>query len=169
MYFCTFLSPIGNLTLAADDYHLKGLWIEGQKYFGGKYKVFTDSFAKSPVLNDTKLWLCDYFACKKPDVALLPLSPEGSCFQKNVWNLLLDIPYGETVTYGDLSKKLGKEKMSAQAVGGAVGHNPISIIIPCHRVIGANKSLTGYAGGIHIKRKLLEHEGIIISDYGYEK
>jgi len=120
-----------------------------------------------PIFNDTKMWLNKYYAGERPSFKQLPLAPIGSGFRQAVWNILCEIPYGETITYGDIAKimakKLGKAKMSAQAVGGAVGHNPISIIIPCHRVVGTNGSLTGYGGGIKIKTKLLEHEGADMS------
>ena len=119
------------------------------------------------ILIKTKKWLDRYFNGEKPEISELNLSPNGSIFAKNVWKLLCKIPYGKTTTYGELAKKvaevMGKNRMSAQAVGGAVGHNPISIIIPCHRVVGADGSLTGYAGGIDKKIKLLEHEKVDIS------
>lgn len=106
----------------------------------------------------------DYFAGKKPDLSRLSLAPIGGEFRQQVWRILTEIPYGELTTYGNIAKevakRMGKDRMSAQAVGGAVGHNPISIIIPCHRVIGSNKSLTGYAGGIEKKVDLLKHEGV---------
>ncbi|MBO5604854.1 MAG: methylated-DNA--[protein]-cysteine S-methyltransferase [Acidaminococcaceae bacterium] len=108
-------------------------------------------------------WFDLYFSGKKPDPRVLPLAPRGSEFRQMVWQELLEIPYGKTTTYGaiagNVARKLHKEKMSAQAVGGAVGHNPVAIIIPCHRVVGSNGSLTGYAGGLDIKYKLLRHEG----------
>ncbi len=162
IYSTRYSSPVGVLTLAGTDDTLVGLWIEGQKYFSG-------TLAKTPqqrdgllVFQKTKAWLDRYFAGGKPDPVWLSLAPAGGEFRQMVWKLLLEIPYGQTVTYGGLAKKVAtltkKEHMSAQAVGGAVGHNPISIIIPCHRVIGADGSLTGYAGGIELKRLLLEHE-----------
>lgn len=163
MYYSTlYSSPVGCLTLAGTAEALTGLWIEQQKYFGGTLTgeaVRTDDL---PVFLKTKEWLDRYFAGEKPQSAVLPLAPSGGAFRQMVWKLLQEIPYGQTVTYGELAKKaaalMGKEHMSAQAVGGAVAHNPISIIIPCHRVVGANGSLTGYAGGIERKRFLLEHE-----------
>ena len=116
-----------------------------------------------PVFTIAKNWLDKYFADENPDISELPLAPIGSEFRQNVWNILREIPYGEIVSYGDIAKKMAasmeRESMSSQAIGGAVGHNPISIIIPCHRVVGSNGSLTGYAGGIDTKVKLLELEG----------
>ncbi len=116
------------------------------------------------ILIKTKKWLDEYFNGKKPEISELDLAPIGSEFAKNVWEILCEIPYGKVTTYGEIAKKMAKimhkEKMSAQAVGGAVGHNPISIIIPCHRVVGANGSLTGYAGGIDKKIYLLKHEQV---------
>lgn len=116
------------------------------------------------ILIKTKKWLDEYFNGKKPEISELDLAPNGSEFAKNVWEILCEIPYGKVTTYGEIAKKMAKimhkEKMSAQAVGGAVGHNPISIIIPCHRVVGANGSLTGYAGGIDKKIYLLKHEQV---------
>ncbi|MDR2157270.1 MAG: methylated-DNA--[protein]-cysteine S-methyltransferase [Clostridiales Family XIII bacterium] len=158
-------SPIGALTLACDGTNLVGLWIEGQKYYK---EAMPEAMAESddcPVCSEVSSWLDGYFAGKRPSVSDLPLAPIGSAFRQEVWNILRDIPYGEVITYGDIAKKLagkaaGRARMSAQAVGGAVGHNPISVIIPCHRVVGANGSLTGYAGGIWIKARLLELEGV---------
>lgn len=156
-------SPVGNLIIAANDNGIVGLWIEGQKYFLGKLGEMPPDNNKSETLNAACKWLDDYFAGRKPPISSLPLNPLGSEFAKTIWAMLCEIPYGETVTYGELAKKaaakLGKSRMSAQAVGGAVGHNPISIIIPCHRVVGSNGSLTGYAGGIDKKIYLLTHEG----------
>lgn len=120
-----------------------------------------------PVFKTAKNWLDRYFTGEKPVISELPLRPIGGEFRQGVWNILREIPYGEVTTYGDIAKKmavkLGKRSMSNQAVGGAVGHNPISIIIPCHRVVGANGSLTGFSGGIGKKVKLLEFEGVDMS------
>lgn len=162
-------TPIGNLTIACNDTAVKGLWIEGQKYFGGVHCDELNELDKHPILDDIESWLRDYFQGKKPSPHALPLEPVGSKFRQQVWELLCDIPYGELVTYGELARSLGRANMSAQAVGGAVGHNPISIIIPCHRVIGANASLCGYAGGIHIKQQLLKHEGIDLGAFTIPK
>ncbi|MDR1323470.1 MAG: methylated-DNA--[protein]-cysteine S-methyltransferase [Candidatus Margulisbacteria bacterium] len=163
-YSTTYQSPLGNFTLASDGQNLVGLWIEGQKYHRDTLPKKADEQDDLPVFSETKNWLDRYFAGKKPDVSELPLAPIGGEFRQGVWDILRSIPYGEVTTYGDIAKKMavksGKARMSAQAVGGAVGHNPISIIIPCHRVVGSNGSLTGYAGGIGTKYKLLEFEGI---------
>lgn len=153
-------SPLGGILLAADDVGLTGLWFDGQKYFArGLSNERIEQ--ETSVLAEAKRWLDIYFTGKKPDFTP-PLHPIGSAFRRSVWKILLQIPYGQTTTYGEiarqLSKKQGLERMSAQAVGGAVGHNEISIIIPCHRVVGADGSLTGYAGGIGKKEKLLELE-----------
>lgn len=162
-----YMSPVGRLTLASDGEKLTGLWIEGQKYFGGASSVGVDRKDGLAVFSLVKQWLDQYFAGKKPGVSSLPLQPLGSEFRQEVWSILCEIPYGEVITYGEIAKKIaakmGKSRMSGQAVGGAVGHNPISIIIPCHRVVGAGGSLTGYAGGIETKVKLLLHEGVDMS------
>lgn len=153
-------SPAGKLSIASDGDSIKGLWIEGQKYFAAGLKEETEK--DLPVFKQAKKWLDCYFSGKEPDFSL-PLAPEGSEFRQKVWDILREIPYGQVITYGEIAKRLeaqngGKKRVSAQAVGGAVGHNPISIIIPCHRVVGTGGSLTGYAGGISIKVKLLELE-----------
>ena len=154
-------SPLGILYLAADKDGLKGVWFEGQKYFASGLKENETEEKETPVLKRTREWLELYFAGKDPEF-LPPLVPDGSEFRKEVWKLLLTIPYGKTMTYGEIGRKVaemtGKKNMSAQAVGGAVGHNPISILIPCHRVVGTNGSLTGYAGGIEKKIGLLKLE-----------
>lgn len=149
-------SPLGNILLSADDIGLTGLWFEGEKYYADALPK-THIERETPILADTKRWLDVYFSGREPDFTP-PLHPAGSPFRQAVWNLLLEIPYGQTTTYGALAKRLGNPCMSAQAVGGAVGHNEISIIIPCHRVVGTNGSLTGYAGGLDRKIKLLEIE-----------
>ena len=170
MFYSTiYPSPLGVITLACcgDGKNLAGLWLEGQKYYGGaiaKAMTQNDDF---PIFSAAKKWLDRYFMGEKPAVTELPISPIGSEFRKEVWNILCEIPYGQVTTYGLIAKKMAKkmnrESMSSQAVGGAVGHNPISIIIPCHRVVGSNGSLTGYAGGIGTKAKLLEWEGVDMS------
>jgi methylated-DNA-[protein]-cysteine S-methyltransferase len=178
-YTTTYASPVGQILLASDGDSIIGAWIEGQKYHGGTPKdaavQIGDTLRKDdavqkddlPVLLTAKDWLDRYFGGDKPGISELPLAPIGSDFRQEVWAILREIPYGETTTYGDIAKtvaaKTGKSRLSAQAVGNAVGHNPISIIVPCHRVVGANGSLTGYAGGIDKKIKLLEHEGADLS------
>ena len=156
-----YASPLGNILLAADETGLTGLWFEGQKYFAQGLPEERRE-AETPILAEAKRWLDIYFSGEKPDF-LPPLHLTGSQFRQDVWNILLEIPYGQTRTYGEIAKKLAERRnlphISAQAVGGAVGHNPVSIIIPCHRVVGANGSLTGYAGGIDKKVRLLELEG----------
>lgn len=166
-YRTTYQSPVGIITLASDGSGLAGAWIEGQKYHGASVPEERIEQGDIPVFDLVKKWLDQYFAGEKPDISALPLSPIGSGFRQEVWSMLCEIPYGEVVTYGDIARKIAakmnKESMSSQAVGGAVGHNPISIIIPCHRVVGSNGSLTGYAGGVHTKVKLLELEGADMS------
>ena len=152
--------------LASKENKLIGLWIEGQKYYLGEIKEQVKEDADEEIHKKTKNWLDRYFAGERPDIHELELAPMGSEFRQEVWNILKNIPYGKVTTYHEIAKEIGKkrgkEKMSAQAVGGAVGHNPISIIIPCHRVIGTNGSLTGYAGGLDKKAYLLRHENVQI-------
>ena len=160
IYTSKYTSPLGGILLAADEVGLRGLWFDGQKYFArGLSNERIEQ--ETSVLTETKRWLDIYFTGKAPDFTP-PLHPIGSAFRRSVWEILLQIPYGQTTTYGEiarqLAKKQGLDRMSAQAVGGAVGHNEISIIIPCHRVVGTSGSLTGYAGGIERKVKLLELE-----------
>ncbi|MEE1923337.1 methylated-DNA--[protein]-cysteine S-methyltransferase [Pseudomonas sp. 148P] len=166
-YATTYQSPVGPLHLASSDSHLMGLWMAGQKYFGGSSPGELVVDDELPFLVQAKTWLDRYFAGEQPPIADLPMAPLGSDFRQAVWTLLCEIPYGETTTYGEIAKavaaRTGLASMSSQAVGGAVGHNPISIIIPCHRVIGRDGSLTGYAGGIEKKIHLLEHEGALSS------
>ena len=167
-YKSRYNSPIGNITLASDGKNLTGLWFEGQKYFGYTVNVKMAENNKLEIFKNTKNWLDRYFTGKRPKISELPLAPTGSDFRKNVWQILCKIPYGKVCTYGDIAQIIAKEqnigKMSAQAVGGAIGHNPISIIIPCHRVVVSNGNLTGYAGGINTKTKLLEHEGVDVEN-----
>ena len=151
-------TPLGKIQAAAGDTALRGLWFTGQKYFPADTKAWLKE-PDHPVFVSLKTWLDDYFAGKKPKIKT-PLSPVGTDFQQAVWKLLLEIPYGKTSTYGAITAALisAGKKASSQAVGGAVGHNPISLLIPCHRVLGADGSLTGYAGGLEKKRALLELE-----------
>jgi methylated-DNA-[protein]-cysteine S-methyltransferase len=168
MYYSTICpSPIGALTLASDGDNLVGLWIEGQKYHGDTIPGTMVKEDSIPVFATAQRWLNRYFSAENPAISELPLAPVGGDFRQEVWRILCEIPYGEVMTYGDIARKVaarkGKKSMSAQAVGGAVGRNPVSIIIPCHRVVGTNGSLTGYAGGIGTKVKLLELEGVDMS------
>lgn len=161
MQYTTFYeSPIGRMLLAADDAGLTGLWFEGQKYFARCLGRETEE-KEMPVFAEAKRWLDIYFSGKEPDFTP-PLHFIGTDFQKEVWDILCTIPYGQTMTYGaiadQIAKKRGLSRMSAQAVGGAVGHNNLSIIVPCHRVVGSDGSLTGYAGGIERKTFLLNLE-----------
>ena len=159
-YATTHPSPVGLITLACDGTGetLVGLWLEGQKYHGDTIPEAMAEKDDLPVFDAAKRWLDRYFAGEKPAISELSLAPIGGAFRQGVWEALREIPYGQTTTYGAIAKRLGCR--SSQAVGGAVGHNPISIIIPCHRVVGASGSLTGYAGGVQTKIKLLELEGV---------
>ena len=167
VYTTYYDSPVGSLLLAEEDGALVGLWMEGQKYFLGSLKRMPREERCTSVLRQTKDWLGHYFAGEQPAIGQLPLAPKGSAFQQEVWRVLCDIPYGHLTTYGEIARKIAAQRglasMSAQAVGGAVGHNPISIIIPCHRVVGSDSSLTGYAGGLEKKRYLLSLEGIDVT------
>ena len=162
-------SPLGDILLASKDNKLIGLWIEGQKYFLSSIKEEIQENSNDGVLLATKSWLDRYFNGQKPNIDELNLSPIGSDFRQAVWKILCKIPYGETITYNDIAKVIARQRkikeMSAQAIGGAVGHNPISIIIPCHRVVGTNGNLTGYAGGIEKKIWLLRHEHVNMENF----
>ena len=154
-------SPLGDILLAADEIGLTGLWFDGQKYFGSTLEQDTQE-KPLPIFQHASHWLDCYFAGKHPEPNI-PLAPVGSPFRQAVWELLLQIPYGRLTTYGAIAKQLQLQtgrSVSAQAVGGAVAHNPISILIPCHRVVGASGSLTGYAGGLEKKIHLLRLEGV---------
>lgn len=161
-YISRYQSPLGKILLAADDMGLTRLWFYGQKYFALHLDESHEEKSYS-VLDLAKRWLNLYFSGQEPDFSV-PLHLKGTEFQKEVWKILCDIPYGTTVTYGEiaavLAQKRGLERMSAQAVGNAVSHNPVSVIVPCHRVLGSNGSLTGYAGGLERKLKLLELEKV---------
>ena len=168
-YITTCQSPIGKYTLACDERErLVGLWLEGQNFFCDTIGTEISENNELEIFKLTKAWLERYFRGEKPEIAELSLAPMGNDFRQRVWQLLCEIPYGEVWTYGDLAKIIAKEqgktRMSAQAIGGAVGHNPVSIIIPCHRVVGANGSLTGYAGGIQTKLALLKLEGVNVGN-----
>ena len=164
LYKTIYETSLGNILIVSDENNIIGLWFEGQKYFLANIKDDITQKDDLPILQSAKLWLDQYFAGQKPNIADLKLAPRGNDFRLTVWKILCEIPYGQLTTYGEIAKKvaivMNKESMSAQAVGGAVGHNPISIIIPCHRVVGSHGSLTGYAGGIDKKIKLLQLEGV---------
>lgn len=173
LYKSTYESPLGFITMVSDGQNLVGLWLEGQTHFEESIKVPFAENNDIPVFHKTSSWLDKYFAGEAMGIVNLPLSFDcnpisnyATPFRKVIWQILCDIPYGKLVTYGDIAKEIaaltGKEKISAQAVGNAVGHNPISIIVPCHRVVGAGGKLTGYAGGLDLKIKLLELEGFQI-------
>ena len=159
-YTAHYDSPLGGSTLASDGEALIGLWFDGQKYFAealGPERTEKDL----PVFEQDKRWLDRYFSGQKPDFTP-PLRMKTTPFRKAVWEILLTVPYGETISYGEIARRIagqrGVESMSAQAVGGAVGHNAISLMIPCHRVVGTNGNLTGYAAGMERKAKLLTME-----------
>lgn len=162
IYTSTYTSPIGDILLASQNNELIGLWFKGQKYYMNSLKEEIEEKNDEKTLMKAKKWLDKYFKGEKPSIKELSLNPDGSEFRKKVWQILCEIPYGQTLTYKEIALKLAKENglnsMSAQAVGSAVGHNPISIIIPCHRVIGSNGKLTGYAGGLDKKEYLLKLE-----------
>ena len=155
-----YVSPLGGITMASDGEYLTGLWFDGQKYFADTLSVQHDE-KDLDVFRRTDNWLDIYFSGKEPNFTP-PLRMKGTEFRQEVWQILLTIPFGKTMTYGAIAKILadrrGTDSMSAQAVGGAIGHNPISLIIPCHRVIGTNGALTGYAGGLEKKAWLLDME-----------
>ena len=161
-YTAAYQSSVGDVLLAADETGLTGLWFVGEKFYALSLDPEHEE-RETPIFAITRRWLDIYFSGHEPDF-MPPVHMIGSEFRRCVWELLLQIPYGTTVTYGDLARQVarrrGLRRMSAQAVGGAVGHNEISIIVPCHRVVGTNGSLTGYAGGVDKKRRLLELEGV---------
>ena len=165
LYYKKVASPLGEITLRSDGEALTGLWFADDKHYGAK-DIAGAALADLDIFAQAEAWLAEYFAGREPKVSV-PLKLQGSEFQMQVWRLLQDIPYGRLVTYGDIAKKIAAQKgvvrMSAQAVGGAVGHNPLCIIVPCHRVVGANGSLTGYGGGMWRKVRLLELEKVAIS------
>lgn len=160
IYICRYASPLGQITMAGEGDALTGLWFDGQKYFASTLPADCRE-SVIPVFEEAKKWLDIYFCGEEPGFTP-KLMLRGSEFRRMVWDILLSIPYGETTTYGKIAERIaektGVKTMSAQAVGGAVGHNPISVIVPCHRVVGSDGSLTGYAGGTEKKRFLLELE-----------
>lgn len=160
MFTARYGSPVGELLLASDGENLTGVWLMGQKYYAAGLSGAEEK-ACLPLFGAARSWLDRYFAGERPDPKELPLAPAGTAFQRAVWALLLEIPYGGVTTYGRLAeeyKQVSGHKTSPRAVGSAVGRNPISVIVPCHRVVGADGSLTGYAGGVERKRFLLELE-----------
>ena len=163
-YCCYLDTPLGKALASAEEGALVGFWFVGQKYYPKNAESWPEK-SGAPVFNALQNWLDGYFAGKNPAMGL-KCAPRGTSFQKSVWDILLKIPYGKLATYGAIARQLaereGKASMSAQAVGGAVGHNPISLLIPCHRVLGSNGDLTGYAGGLDKKRALLKLEGVAL-------
>lgn len=160
-YTAHYDSPLGGITLGSDGKALIGLWFDGQKYFINVLDKEHREEPALPIFVETCRWLDDYFKGREPQFTP-PIVLRGSDFRQAVWRRLLEIPYGQTVTYGQLAHSLGCK--SAQAVGGAVGHNPLTLIVPCHRVVGTGGSLTGYAGGIDKKFHLLQMEGALSQD-----
>ena len=167
IYTSLYSSPLGSITLASDETSIIGLWFNGQRHFGNILPELTEQKELS-IFKDAKHWLDIYFSGKEPQF-LPPLKYDSTPFRKSVCDIMLTIPYGKTMTYGEIAEKIAEEKglkkMSAQAVGGAVGHNPISLMIPCHRVVGTSGSLTGYGGGIDRKVKLLKLEKTDMSKF----
>ena len=160
LYTSHYASPLGGMTLVSDGTALVGLYFDGQKYAAEGLDA-THTQKNLPIFEEARRWLDVYFSGRKPDFMPV-LAPHGTAFQQSVWEILRTIPYGQTVTYGAIARRIEQNtgcRMSAQAVGGAVGRNPISILIPCHRVVGTNGSLTGYAGGLYKKGSLLRWEG----------
>ena len=161
-------SPIGSLSLVADEQYLYGIWVQDQKYFErGLGDETIEAVVSHPILDPVIACLEVYFKGKPQDLSDLPLASIGTDFEKRVWSYLQGIPYGQTVTYGQIAQELQVD--SAQAIGGAVGRNPWSILVPCHRVLGAGKRLTGYAAGVEKKAWLLEHEGVELSEKALDK
>ena len=165
IYTAKYDSPLGAITLACDEQALIGLWFDGQKHFGNILPKQTET-AEHLLFSQARRWLDVYFSGREPDF-LPPLRYDSTPFRKTICDIMLTIPYGKTTTYGEIAAEIARRqnlpKMSAQAVGGAVGHNPISLMIPCHRVVGTNGSLTGYGGGIARKVRLLELERVDMS------
>lgn len=168
-YKSTYQSPVGTIILTSDGIYLTGLWFKTSRFLN--LREFTDEQVNNEleIFNITKIWLDRYFAGERPNLNEIPIKLTGSDFSMMVWDILKTIPYGKTITYGEIASLLaeqkGIKKMSAQAVGHAVGYNPVSIIIPCHRVIGSNGNLTGYGGGLDVKIGLLKHEMVDISSF----
>ena len=153
---------IGTLTVASDGEAISGCWFDNDRYFGYGVDERMELNEDDPILVQAREWLDRYFAGEAPDPRELPLAARATDFQLRVREAMLDIPYGQTTTYGAIAKRLEADtgkRQSARAVGGAVGHNPLCLIVPCHRVVGSNDNLTGFGGGIDMKIALLEHEG----------
>lgn len=167
IYTMEYSSPLGVITIACDEDAVIGLWFNGQRHFGNVLPRESRR-REHPLLRETKRWLDRYFSGEEPDF-LPPMRYDSTPFRRRICDIMLTIPYGQTMTYGQIAaeaaRQMGAEKMSAQAVGGAVGHNPIAILIPCHRVVGAGGNLTGYGGGIERKMKLLALEGVDMSRF----
>ena len=170
-YTSNYASPIGDITLASDGQSVTGVWFLRQKYYAGNLPE-NHGQKELPVFTLTKKWLDVYFSGREPDFTL-PISLSGiSPFRRRVWEIMLTIPYGKTMTYGEIARQIEREtgkRASAQAVGGAVGHNSVGIIIPCHRVMGAGGNITGYAGGIDKKIALLKLEGVDTNGFTLSK
>ena len=166
-YIYRYQSPLGGITMASDGSGLTGLWFDRQQHFGSTLSTEHEEILL-PVFEETSSWLDTYFSRKIPDF-VPPLVLHAAPFRKAVWEILLTIPYGQTITYGEIAERIavqtGSGNMSAQAIGGAVAHNPISLIIPCHRVIGAHNKLTGYAGGLDKKMYLLQMEQAVYKSH----
>lgn len=159
---------IGPLTIAGNGEAIVGCWFGNDRYFGYGVDGEMERDDSLALLVQARSWFDRYFAGEAPDPRELPLAARATSFQARVREAMLDIPYGQTGTYGDIAKRLEAEtgrRQSARAVGGAVGHNPLCVLVPCHRVVGANGSLTGFGGGIEMKVKLLEHEGVDVSKF----
>lgn len=169
-FLCHYDSPFGGITLGSDGEALIGVWFDGQRYFGD---AFVDEPRRRalPIFDDVRRWLDDYFAGNRP-VREFPITMRTTPFRRVVWELMAEIGYGETRTYGELARaaasRLGKPIVSAQAVGGAVGRNSFSIVIPCHRVVGSGRRLVGYAAGLEIKARLLAHEDVDVQEFSPE-
>lgn len=162
-YSMKYESPLGCMTVTCSDDSILAVCLENQRYYADYFDAASADRSESPALSTAADWLDEYFRGRRPGITGLPLAPAGSRFRQTVWSILKEIPYGEVTTYGEVAleaaRRLGRNHMSSQAVGGAVGHNPLAIMIPCHRVIGAGGNLTGYDGGIDKKVWLLKHEG----------
>ncbi|MEG0256610.1 methylated-DNA--[protein]-cysteine S-methyltransferase [Vagococcus sp.] len=162
-YKKNYQSPLGKLEILCDDTSVKGIWFENQKYYGSHFELNSIQTSENEVIKQVEKWLDAYFNGEQPRLEQLNLQPDVTEYRKKVLKILVEIPYGKTMTYKEIAEKLNNKypsnKTSARAVGGAVGHNPISILIPCHRVVGTNASLTGFAGGLNRKVELLALEG----------